>query len=71
MSLVYFVLDFVWILLDPICVKSPAVLLIHHIVAVLYMMLPFYYPSTAPKMSYVMTVEVCCLTLPHSAICTC
>lgn len=58
-SLAYFLLDFAWILLDPVCVKSPAVLLIHHIVAVLYMMLPFNYPRTAPKMSYVMTVEVC------------
>jgi hypothetical protein len=58
-SLTYFLVDFAWILLDPVCVKSPAVLLIHHVVAVLYMMLPFNYPITAPKMSYVMTVEVC------------
>jgi hypothetical protein len=57
-SLAYFLVDFAWILLDPACVKSPAVLLGHHIVAVTYMMLPLNYPITAPKMSYVMTVEV-------------
>jgi hypothetical protein len=57
-SLAYFLVDFAWILLDPSCVKSPAVLLGHHIVAVTYMMLPFNYPQTAAKMSYVMTVEV-------------
>jgi hypothetical protein len=57
-TMAYFITDFAWIALDPICVKSPSVLLIHHVVAALYMLLPFHYPSTAPKMSYVMIVEV-------------
>lgn len=64
-TMVYFVVDFAWILLEPRCVKSPAVLLTHHVVAASYMFLPFFYPFTAPKMSYVMTVEVCPSGGPH------
>lgn len=57
-TMAYFIIDFAWILLEPRCVKSPSVLLTHHVVAASYMFLPFFYPFTAPKMSYVMTVEV-------------
>jgi hypothetical protein len=57
-SVVYFVVDFAWIVLDPSCVKSPYVLAAHHVVAAVYTLLPFFYPSTASKMSFVMTVEV-------------
>jgi hypothetical protein len=64
-SVVYFIVDFAWIMLDPSCVKSPYVLAAHHVVAAVYTLLPFFYPSTASKMSFVMTVEVRHLRSPR------
>lgn len=57
-TVLYFLADFAWIAACPHCVKSPGVLAGHHLVAAAYTLLPFFYPSTASKMSFVMTVEV-------------
>ena len=56
--MVYFAVDFLWILIDQKCVKSAAPLLVHHIVSAAYACLPYAYPGVAMKMAYVMSVEV-------------
>jgi hypothetical protein len=57
-SLIYFIVDVSWIVIDNGCVKSPKPLVIHHVLSAVYSFLPFCYPVVAPKMCYVMTVEV-------------
>lgn len=57
-TMLYFVIDFVWIRADPQCVKSPANIAWHHCLSAIFTMWPFFYPQLAIKMSYVMTVEV-------------
>ena len=56
--MLYFVLDFIWIIIDQNCVKSATPLAIHHVVSAVYAFLPYFYPDVAIKMSLVMTVEV-------------
>ena len=57
-TMLYFLADFAWILRDPLCVKSPRNILLHHCLSAVFALWPFWYPYVAPKMSYVMTVEV-------------
>ena len=44
-TLAYFIFDLLWILLIPTCVKSPATIIQHHIVTMLYMGIPYYQPE--------------------------
>lgn len=57
-TMLYFLADFLWILRDPLCVRSPRNILLHHCLSAVFALWPFWYPYLAPKMSYVMTVEV-------------
>jgi hypothetical protein len=41
----YFVADLVWILLVPNSVKSPSVIIQHHLVTMLYVMIPYFRPD--------------------------
>jgi len=54
----YFVADFVWVLLVPNCVKSPIVIVQHHVVTMLYLLIPFYYPQHRWCMGACMSVEI-------------
>jgi hypothetical protein len=67
MTMLYFSVDFFWILTDPLCVKNPSNILWHHLLSALFTMWPFFYPQIAIKMSYVMTVEV----QPYKHLCSC
>jgi len=54
----YFILDFSWVTLVPICVKSPGVIVKHHIVAMIYLSAPIYYPRYRWLMGAVLSVEL-------------
>eukprot|EP00532_Pseudo-nitzschia_australis_P010874 CAMPEP_0168245514 /NCGR_PEP_ID=MMETSP0140_2-20121125/25205_1 /TAXON_ID=44445 /ORGANISM="Pseudo-nitzschia australis, Strain 10249 10 AB" /LENGTH=278 /DNA_ID=CAMNT_0008181109 /DNA_START=112 /DNA_END=948 /DNA_ORIENTATION=+ len=53
-TLMYFFLDLSWVALVPTCVKSPGVIVKHHIVAMIYLTGPIYYP----EMGAILSVEV-------------
>ena len=54
----YFVADFFWVMLVPTCVKSPSVILQHHIVTMLYLLYPYYRPEFRWGMGVCMSVEI-------------
>jgi len=54
----YFVADFFWVLLVPNCVKSPGVIIQHHIITMLYLLIPYYRPSSRWVMGACMSVEI-------------
>ncbi len=57
-SMVYFLLDTVFVGLYPQSVKSPLVILVHHMITALYILIPYNYPQYHWCMSYCMLVEV-------------
>jgi len=54
----YFVSDLIWVLLVPKCVKSPGVIIQHHVVTMLYLLVPFYRPHCRWCMGACMSVEI-------------
>lgn len=54
----YFVIDLLWILLIPKCVKSPSTIIQHHLVTLVYIMVPFYTPEIRWCMGACMSVEI-------------
>ncbi|KXZ55548.1 hypothetical protein GPECTOR_2g1097 [Gonium pectorale] len=56
--LLYFIADLVYVGVVPRCVKSPLVILAHHVITALYMLIPYHYPQYEWCMSYCMLVEV-------------
>ena len=54
----YFVADLIWILIVPISVKSPSVIVQHHVVAMLYLLIQFYRPERRWCMGACMSVEI-------------
>lgn len=56
--LLYFFVDLVWILIVPHCVKSPATIYQHHIVTMLYILIPWYRPELRWCMGVCMSVEI-------------
>lgn len=54
----YFVIDLLWIVLVPVCVKSPATILKHHVAVLLYICIPYYHPAVRYCMGACMTVEI-------------
>lgn len=57
-SMVYFFLDTLFIGLYPSSVKSPVVILVHHMITAAYMVIPYHYPMYQWCMSYCMLVEM-------------
>lgn len=57
-TVVYFVLDFLWIVLVPKCVKSPATIAQHHVAALLYVYVPFKLAKCRWCMGACMSVEI-------------
>lgn len=57
-SMAYFLLDFLWVAVEPGSVKSPVIICAHHVVAAIYALIPVFCPEQAINMSYIMTVEV-------------
>mmetsp|Transcript_29394 Transcript_29394/g.55136 ORF Transcript_29394/g.55136 Transcript_29394/m.55136 type:complete len:280 (+) Transcript_29394:69-908(+) len=57
-TILYFFLDLVWVAKVPICVKSPDVIIKHHIVAMLYLFAPVVYPEYRWFMGAILSVEI-------------
>jgi hypothetical protein len=57
-AMVYFLLDTIFVGVYPQCVKSPVVILSHHICTALYMLIPYHYPHYHWCMAACMLVEV-------------
>lgn len=57
-TVIYFFLDLTWVTLVPICVKSPGVIVKHHIVAMIYLSAPVYYARYRWLMGAVLSVEL-------------
>jgi hypothetical protein len=54
----YFVADLIWVWLVPSCVKSPGVILQHHIATLLYLTIPYIHPEVGWLMGACLSVEV-------------
>jgi len=54
----YFVADLIWVLLVPHCVKSPGVIIQHHVATLLYLIIPYRYPEDGWLMGACLSVEV-------------
>lgn len=57
-AMVYFLLDTIFVGVYPQSVKSPVVILSHHLCTALYMLIPYNYPQYHWCMAYCMLVEV-------------
>ena len=53
----YFLADLIWVLLEPRCVKSPGVIILHHVATILYLIIPYRFPDTRWLMGACMCVE--------------
>jgi hypothetical protein len=54
----YFVVDLLWIILVPQCVRSPTTIIQHHIATILYMLIPWFYPEYRFVMGALLFVEI-------------
>jgi hypothetical protein len=54
----YFIFDLLWIVALPICVKSPSVIIQHHIAVLIYILIPYLHPNVRYCMGACMTVEI-------------
>lgn len=57
-TVTYFVVDLLWILVLPRCVKSPSTIVQHHIATLLYLMVPYVSPEIRWCMGACMSVEI-------------
>eukprot|EP00536_Pseudo-nitzschia_multiseries_P005931 jgi/Psemu1/296048/fgenesh1_pm.121_\ len=57
-TMLYFFMDLSWVSVVPTCVKSPGVIVKHHIVAMVYLAAPVYYPEYRWLMGAVLSVEI-------------
>lgn len=57
-TMAYFFLDLLWIVLQPSCVKSPGIILQHHLATILYVLIPLYHKPVRYCMGACLTVEV-------------
>lgn len=57
-TLSYFVVDLLWVLLIPTSVKSPATIVQHHIVSLIYLSTPIFYPEFRYAMGTGLSVEI-------------
>ncbi|KAL3932395.1 MAG: hypothetical protein SGARI_003974, partial [Bacillariaceae sp.] len=54
----YFVADLIWVITTPNCVKSPSVIIQHHLVTMFYILVPYYQPDVRWCMGACMSVEI-------------
>jgi TLC domain len=54
----YFIFDLLWIVVLPVCVKSPSVIIQHHVAVLIYILIPYLHPNVRYCMGACMTVEV-------------
>ena len=58
LTVFYFCVDLIWIIVQPRCVKSPLTIIQHHIATLLYIYLPFREPQVRWVMGACMMVEI-------------
>ena len=64
LTLFYFLVDIFWLILKPQSVKSPKIIIFHHLVTLLSIMVPYYrYYECGKLMSICLTVEINTLLL--------
>jgi hypothetical protein len=54
----YFLVDLIWVILIPECVRSPMTIIQHHIATIFYMGIPFFLPEMRYLMGALLTVEL-------------
>jgi hypothetical protein len=54
----YFFIDLCWVLVIPNCVKSPSTIIQHHLVTMLYILIPYFRPKYQWAMGACMSVEI-------------
>jgi len=54
----YFISDLLWVAIVPICVKSPGLIIKHHITAILYLTGPIFFPAYNWFIGCALSVEV-------------
>mmetsp|Transcript_2876 Transcript_2876/g.5333 ORF Transcript_2876/g.5333 Transcript_2876/m.5333 type:complete len:315 (-) Transcript_2876:948-1892(-) len=54
----YFVSDLIWVLLVPQCVKSPGVIIQHHLATLIYLIIPYRFPEDRWLMGACLSVEL-------------
>lgn len=54
----YFIADLTWVIVVPHCVKSPATIIIHHLVTMSYMIIPVNIPEARWAMGALLSVEL-------------
>mmetsp|Transcript_1748 Transcript_1748/g.3366 ORF Transcript_1748/g.3366 Transcript_1748/m.3366 type:complete len:322 (+) Transcript_1748:182-1147(+) len=54
----YFVADLVWVIAAPRCVKSPSVIIQHHLATIIYLLLPYQYAQVRWLMGACLSVEI-------------
>jgi len=54
----YFIADLIWILVCPRCVKSPLVIVQHHVATLLYISIPYHFQQVRWAMGVCMMVEI-------------
>mmetsp|Transcript_27677 Transcript_27677/g.67344 ORF Transcript_27677/g.67344 Transcript_27677/m.67344 type:complete len:214 (-) Transcript_27677:1646-2287(-) len=54
----YFLVDLIWILIVPKCVKSPSTIVQHHIFTMLYILIPYYHHDKRWAMGACMSSEI-------------
>eukprot|EP00550_Attheya_septentrionalis_P007953 CAMPEP_0198293020 /NCGR_PEP_ID=MMETSP1449-20131203/14972_1 /TAXON_ID=420275 /ORGANISM="Attheya septentrionalis, Strain CCMP2084" /LENGTH=237 /DNA_ID=CAMNT_0043992419 /DNA_START=305 /DNA_END=1015 /DNA_ORIENTATION=+ len=57
MTVYYFVADLIWVMVVPNCVKSPTTIVQHHVVTLIYLLVPYLEPEFQWVMGACMTVE--------------
>ena len=58
-TIAYFIADLIWVIQVPACVKSPAVIVQHHIATLLYLIIPYMHPDeTGWLMGSCLIVEI-------------
>jgi hypothetical protein len=57
-TLLYFVVDLLWIMIIPHCVKSPSTIIQHHTATMLYILIPYFRPEYRWCMGACMIVEI-------------
>lgn len=57
-TVLYFFMDLTWVSVVPICVKSPGVIVKHHIVAMIYLSGPIFMPRFRWLMGSILSVEL-------------
>jgi hypothetical protein len=54
----YFFIDLCWVLVIPNCVKSPSTIIQHHLITMLYILIPYFRPKYQWAMGACMSVEI-------------